>query len=97
MCGNQGSLTRVLRDSRILLLFSIKAPQEPLQLLCSAYNHHTDKPGTNCSNWTWLFCPTAQREADTKTSSDIVLATKENKIQATVLHCTLFGQEENIL
>lgn len=90
MCGNQGSLTRILRDSHILLLFAIKTPQEPLQLLSSACNH-IDKTGTNPN---WLFCPTTQREADTKTTTDVMLSTKENKIQATVLHCTLHLDRE---
>lgn len=47
MCGNRESITRILRERHILLLFTIEAPQEPLQLLSSAYNHHIDKTGTN--------------------------------------------------
>lgn len=47
MCGNWGSLTRRFRYSHISLLFTIEAPQEPLQLLSPAYNHHIDRTGTN--------------------------------------------------
>lgn len=41
-----GQSNRILRDSHILLLFTIKAPQEPLQLLSSEYNHHIGKTGS---------------------------------------------------
>jgi len=98
MCGNQGSLIRTFRDSHTSLLFTIDAPQEPLQLLSSAYNHHIDKTGINPKLDTAFFVPPhKERQTQRQPETFYRLPKKTKSKPLFFIAHTLLGQEENIL
>lgn len=91
------SLTRLSRDNHILLLFTIEAPQEPLQLLSSAYNHHIDKTGTNPKlDMAFLSHHTKRQTQRQPVMSHWLPKKTQSKPLIFIAH-SLLWQEENIL
>lgn len=98
VCGNRGSPTRILRDSHILLLFTIEAPREPLQLLSSEYNHHIDKTGCIPKLDTAFFVPPHKERQTQRQPVTLYWLPKKTKSKPLFFTArSLLGQEENIL